>query len=201
MSGSRDDTQKAAASAAAQQNQQTAGAYNNTAQNLYGSVASNTAAMANPESLNVTSPTGPSKLQYDQAVQNTAQQYQNASGQLSRSMALRGFGANSPSGMQAALQGQLGADEANAQGANFSNYTNQAYQNAYNNFWNANQLNSQNAGQQGQFGTQGGDAAANTYANLYANSYKPSPWATVGQIAGGAGAAALGGGGAITKVL
>lgn len=201
MSGSRDDSQKTSATAAANANQATASGYNTAAQNLYGQTASNTAAMADPNALNVSAPTGPSKLQFNAAVENTANQYKDASGQLARSMAIRGFGADSPSGMQAQGERELAADQADAQGANFSNYTNQSYQTALNNFWNANNMGSQNAGQQGSLGTQGGDSAANTYANLYANSYKPSAWATVGQIAGGVAGAALGNGGAVSKMV
>ncbi len=190
MGGNNQDSQ--AATTQAQTNAGQAATYNQAAQNLYGGVASNTAAMANPNALNISAPTGPSKLQFNAATQNTANQYKNAQGQLARSMALRGFGANSPSGMQAAGTGQLAADEADAQGQNFSNYTNQAYQTALSNFWNANQLQAEAAGQQGQLGMGGGESAANTYANLYQTSAQFNPWNTAINAIGTIGAATAG---------
>lgn len=200
MSGSRDDTQKTSADAAAQQQQQNAQTNFNTqqkiSQNLYGTNGSggSVGSMTNPANLNVTSPTGPSKLQYDQAVQNTANQFQNARGQLSRYMATRGFGADSPSGFEASSMGQLARDEAGAQGQNFTNYTTQAYDDARQNFWNAANLESGNAATVGNQSVQAGSNAANVYANLYGNSYRPSIWQSIIPAAGQVAAAAVGGG-------
>lgn len=198
MSGHRDDSQKTAADSAAAQNQ-SQGATNFANQqtlykNLWGSAGSGGAlsGFLNPANLNVTAPTGPQQLQYNAAVQNTANQFKGARGALSRYMASRGFGANSPSGFGASNAASLARDEADAQGQNFTNYTNASYNNALNNFWNAANVA---AGQGATMGSQAVNATGNAgdvYGNLYANSYVQSPWAIAANAAGTIGGAALG---------
>lgn len=199
MSGKRSDSamQNASSAAAGNQAQGNAltalelGAY----KNMFGpgGQGGELGGFTNPNSLNVTRPTGPQALEYQNARANTANQFQNARGQLARYMANRGFGSDSPSGFEAANERQLALGEAGAQGQNFTNYTMQSYNNALRNFWNAQNLQ---AGQSAALGGQGAGLdtnAANVYANLYANSYTPSIWQSLIPAAGLVGAAVAGG--------
>ncbi len=195
MSGHKDDTQKAAADAASQQAQQEGATNFSNQQALYGNLWGPKGAMSgmlNPANLSITGPTGPRRLQYNAAVAQTADQYQNARGALSRYMAQRGFGSDSPAGFTATEAGNLARDEANAQGQNFTNYTNASYDDALNNFWNSANLASGNMATMGNQGIQGTGDAARTYANLYANSFQPSIWQSIIPAAGTLGAAAIG---------
>lgn len=196
MGGSNKNSQ-AASSQAAQNAAQAGQEYNQSQQiynNMFGSGGS-LSSFSNPASLNVSAPAGPSKLQYNNAVQNTANQYADASGQLARSMALRGFGADSPSGMQQAQQEQLAASEADAQGQNFTNYTTQAYNTALQNFWNAQGIQSGYGQNLGALAASGGQGSANTYANLYQTDVANNPWNKIIPAVGTVLGAGVGAGG------
>jgi hypothetical protein len=136
-----------------------------------------------PNSLNVSAPTGPYKLQYQKFLEGNSKDYANARGSLNRELAQRGFG-DHPSGIAADEYRKLAQGQADTQGQGFVDYAGKSYEDALNNFWKANSMLS-DAGSQGrQLAVAGNQAAAGTYTNLYNTASQPRPSA-VGQIIGG----------------
>jgi hypothetical protein len=157
-----------------------------------------------PNSLNVTAPTGPYAQMYTRANEQSALDTQNALQAARQAAITSGFAQGSGAQNDAELQAQLAG--AQQRGVNFGNATTASYQDALSNFWNAVQAaqGQQSASQQGQQATEQQQAtdtgqavnanqgASQTYAQLYgtAGAYHPSP---VGSIVG----SALGAGGAL----
>lgn len=150
----------------------------------------------NPASLNVTAPTGPYALQYNQARGQLGTSMAQQRGALASSMQNRGFGSGSPSGAYSDQARQLALGQSAAAGNLFNNYTQQSYTDALNNFWNANNI----AAGQSANAMSGANAAASnvssTYDNLYgtaAQRYQtPSMFGSIMQGIGTAGTMALG---------
>ena len=148
-----------------------AGGSSTTGQNLLSSVfgsngqGGNISAMANPNSLNVSQPTGPYALQYNQAkaqgATNLAQANQNVDMQAGNA----GFGAGAPSGYTGFLKSQNALQNAGNNGNLFSQYAGQSYQDALNNFWKANDLTASTGN------TQTGQANS-AYTSLYGSTPK-----------------------------
>jgi hypothetical protein len=148
-----------------------------------------------PNSLNVSSPTGPYALQYKQATGNLAQQTQAQRGMMRADLANRGFGANSPSGMGQDAELQLGLGQNAQQGSLFTQAATNSYNDALNNFWNATNIAAGQAAtsQAGALGAN--QTAAGTYTNLYNTASQPYQSGGIANalIGGGAqvGAAAM----------
>lgn len=136
-----------------------------------------------PNSLNVSGPTGAYKLQYNNAVSNIAQQTKNATGEVQRSLASRGFG-NAPAGFAADQLRQTQQGQVAQQGAAFTDLAGRSYSDALQNFWNANNLASGAGAAATNASISADSAAANNYANLYGTSSTPKP-SVLGQVIGG----------------
>lgn len=123
--------------------------------------------MMNPGSLNVSAPTGPYALQYNQAKAAGATNTDQTKQGIDRAAGNAGFGAGAPSGYTGFLKSQADMANAGNNGQLFSQFAGQGYQDALNNFWKANQT----AGTaMGQAGSEQNAAQANTnqtYTNLY----------------------------------
>lgn len=137
-----------------------------------------------PNSLNVSAPTGAYKLQYNQAVGNIAKQSQQTQGSLARSYASRGFG-NAPAGFQADQQRQAAEDATSQKGAAFTQLAGQSYQDALSNFWNATNIASGSAATNTNAAIAADSSAANNYANLYGTASTPNPSVLGGVIGSG----------------
>lgn len=154
--------------------------------------------MADPNSLNVSSPTGPYALQYQQAKANNALGTQQAAQQINQQAQNKGFGAGAPAGFTSLLQSQnTQAGNTNA-GNLFSQYAGQSYQDALNNFWKATGAEQSAMGQAGSNQNAAQGQSNQTYSQLYGQNSKNS----AGQAFQNAGATALGdlGGAAGKKV-
>jgi hypothetical protein len=149
----------------------------------------------NPANLTATSrgPTGPYKIQYDQALGNLAGAQAAQRGALSQSLQNRGFGIGSPSGFGAtqALQQSLG--QAQQTGQLFSDYTNQGYQDALRNMWSAAGILSGQGTSAMQGSLQGQGQAGQTYANLYGTAGRQAQGSSLLGSMLGAGGSILGG--------
>ena len=148
-----------------------------------------------PNLLNVDRPTGVYGLQYNRAIQDIAQNFQNQRGALARYLANRGFGAGSPSGFEADLARRLGQAQADTQGRAFTQYAARAYEDALRNFWGATGLASGQLGAARNAALGAGEGAAGTYSRLYGTASQPVGSSGIGSSlirAGGnvAGAAA-----------
>lgn len=142
-----------------------------------------------PNSLNVTAPTGPYAQMYTKANEQAATDTQNALQQVRQDAANRGFTQGSGAQSDAELKAQLAG--AAQKGQNFGQATTASYQDALSNFWNAVGANQQGqaGAQQGQLATEqtqqgatgqaigANQGAAQTYSQLYgtAGAYHPSP--------------------------
>ncbi len=117
--------------------------------------------MMNPSSLNISSPTGPYALQYQQAKANNALGTQQNAQAINRQAGNSGFGAGAPAGYTGYLQSQnTQAGNTNA-GNLFSQYAGQSYQDALNNFWKANQMRRDGhraVGKSAEYGTRAGES-------------------------------------------
>jgi hypothetical protein len=139
--------------------------------------------MMDPNSLNVSSPTGPYALQYNQAkaqgATNLAQANQNVDIQAGNA----GFGAGAPSGYTGFLKSQNNMANAQNNGQLFSQFAGNSYQDALNNFWKATGMANSTANTQTGQGT-------SAYTNLYGATPKSTALQNVGSdIAGGVGSA------------
>lgn len=122
----------------------------------------------NPNSLNVTKPTGVYALQNTNANQTAAKQYASNAGNITSSLAQSGFNpATTPSGFGAELQAENSRALADTKGQNFLTSTTNQYQDALKNFWNAANITGQGAATTGSQANQATGTAANTYQNLY----------------------------------
>lgn len=149
-----------------------------------GSSGGTLSSFLDPNSLNVSKPTGAYGLQYNQAVGNIAQQSQQTQGSLARSMASRGFG-NAPSGFAADQQRQAAEAATTQKGQAFTQLAGQSYQDALSNFWNANNIASGSAATNTNAAISADSSAANNYANLYGTASTPVPSALGGIIGSG----------------
>lgn len=149
-----------------------------------GSTGGTLSSFLNPNSLNVSAPTGPQALEYKQDVSNIATQGAQNRGAIARGFASRGFG-SMPAGFVADQTRQQLADQSNQQGQAFTNLTGQSYTNALNNFWNATNIASGAGAAATNAGIAADTSAANNYANLYGTASTPVP-STLGALAGGA---------------
>lgn len=136
-----------------------------------------------PHSLDVSGPTGTYGLQYNKAVENIANQSQNARGSLSRYMSSRGFG-GAPAGFAADEARKQESDQVNQQGAAFTDYAGKSYQDALQNFWRASGSLSGEGDSALSAAISGDSAAANNYANLYGTASTPRP-SVLGSVIGG----------------
>lgn len=147
-----------------------------------------------PNSLNVSAPTGNYATQYNNATNQLSQNYKMQRGALAQGFANNGFAAGMPSGFQADQDRKLASSEADTRGNLFAATTGQQYQDALNNFWNANNIASGQAASARTGAIQASDNAGNIESNLYGTAGRqatPSslPGAAVG--AGGTVGAAL----------
>jgi len=136
-----------------------------------------------PNSLNVSEPTGVYGLQYKKDIENIANQGEQNRGALSRMWAQKGFGA-APSGFQADQERQQLADQSNQQGAAFTQRAGQSYADALNNFWNATNIASQQGPANTNAAIAADSAAANNYANLYGTASTPKPPSQMASLLG-----------------
>lgn len=127
-----------------------------------------------PNSLNVSGPTGAYGLQYNKATENIANQGAQNRGAISRNLASRGFG-NMPSGFAADQTRQEMADESNQKGAAFTDLAGKSYADAMNNFWNSTNIASGSGAANTSAAISADSAAANNYANLYGIASTPKP--------------------------
>lgn len=139
-----------------------------------GSSGGTLSSFLDPNSLNVSKPTGAYGLQYNQAVGNIAQQSQQTQGSLARSMASRGFG-NAPSGFAADQQRQAAEAATTQKGQAFTDLAGKSYQDALSNFWNANNIASGSAATNTNAAIAADSSAANNYSNLYGTASTPNP--------------------------
>lgn len=137
-----------------------------------------------PNSLNVSSPTGAYKLQYNQDVGNIAQQSQQTQGSVARANASRGFG-NAPAGFAQDEQRQAAEAATSQKGQAFTQLAGQSYQDALSNFWNATNIASGSAATNTNAAISADSAAANNYSNLYGTASTPNPSALGGIIGSG----------------
>lgn len=135
-----------------------------------------------PNSLNVSSPTGAYKTQYQNETAQIAQGGVNARGALARNLASRGFSA--PNGFAADELRKSLLDQNSQQGQAFAANTMQSYQDALSNFWRASGALNGEGDTALSASISGDQAAANNYANLYGSASQPKPSVT-GQIIGG----------------
>jgi urease beta subunit len=143
-----------------------------------------------PNSLNVSAPTGPYALQYKQATGNLAQQTAQQKGQLAQSLANNGFGSNSPSGMAQDANLQLALGQNAQQGQLFTQAATNSYNDALNNFWNATNIGAGQAATAQSGALSGTGIAAQTDANLYGTASQPYAQQGIGGALLGAGAQA-----------
>ncbi len=149
-----------------------------------------------PNSLNVSSPTGAYGLQYNKATENIANQGAQDRGAIARGFASRGFG-NMPSGFVADQSRQQLADQSNQQGAAFTDLAGKSYADSLNNFWNATNIASGSGAANTNAAIAADSSAANNYSNLYGVASTPKP-NTAAALAGAAiqGGAQIGAGAA-----
>jgi len=149
----------------------------------------------NPNSMNVTNPTGAYKLNYEQAVNQTENEGQNSQANILRQAANNGLGLSSPAIAQMAQQ--TGLQTANLKGQDFTNAVGAQQQQAINNFWGATGAEASAAGQTGSNAVSSATGAGQTAANVYgtAGQYHTNPATSIigaGLQAGGAvGAASM----------
>lgn len=127
-----------------------------------------------PNSLNVSEPTGAYGLQYNKTTENIANQGTQNRGAIARGFASRGFG-NMPAGFVADQSRQELADESNQKGAAFTDLAGKSYADALNNFWNASNIASGSGAANTNAAISADSAAANNYANLYGTASTPKP--------------------------
>lgn len=124
--------------------------------------------MLDPNSLNVTKPTGVYALQNTNANTAAAKQYAANAGNIKTAAAQAGFNpATTPAGFTQDQLNQNARALADTRGTNFANATNQQYQDALANFWKAANVTAGGAATTGGQANQATGTAANTYANLY----------------------------------
>jgi hypothetical protein len=143
----------------------------------------------NPNSLNVTTPTGAYKLNYEQTVNQTENEAQNNQRNIIRQAANNGLNLSSPAVAEMARETSLGT--ANLKGQDFAEAVTQQHNDALQNFWGAANLASGAASGAGSGAVAGASGAGQTAANIYgtAGQYHPSPWTSIagaGLSAGGA---------------
>jgi hypothetical protein len=191
------------ANAASQQNLALSNAagsrYNSLMNSMFGTGAPGStgtlSGFLNPNSMNVTTPTGAYKLNYEQTVNQTANAAQQGQANVIRQAANNGLGLSSPAVAEQALQSNLAT--ANMKGQDFSQAVTQQHNDAMNNFWNASNLASGGAAQGIQSGVAGATGAGQTAANVYgtAGEYHTSPATAIAgsalQAGGQAGSAAI----------
>lgn len=147
-----------------------------------------------PNSLNVSAPTGNYATQYNNATNQLSQNYKMQRGALAQGFANNGFAAGMPSGFQADQDRKLASSEADTRGNLFAATTGQQYQDALNNFWNANNIASGQAASARSSAVQASDNAGNIESNLYSTAGKqatPSTLPGAAVSAGGTVGAAL----------
>ena len=127
-----------------------------------------------PNSLNVSAPTGAYGLQYNKATENIANQGAQNRGAIARGFASRGFG-NMPAGFVQDQSRQELADESNQKGAAFTDLAGKSYADALNNFWNSTNIASGAGAANTNAAISADSAAANNYANLYGTASTPKP--------------------------
>jgi hypothetical protein len=149
----------------------------------------------NPNSMNVTTPTGAYKLNYQQTVNQTENEAKGNQANIIRQAANNGLSLSSPA--VAEMARETGIDTANLKGQDFAQAVTQQHNDAMQNFWGASNLAAGQASGAGTLATQGATGAGQTAANIYgtAGQYHPSPVTSIvgsGISAGGAvGAAAM----------
>jgi hypothetical protein len=191
------------ANTAVQGNISTANAASGRANSLYnllfgsgGSGSSGTlSGFMNPASMNVTTPTGAYKTNYEQTIQQIQNQGNNAQKGIIQQAANNGLGLSSPA--IAAMARDTGLQTANLTGQAFNNAVTNQQQQAINNFWNATGTAATAAGANNQTAVAGNTGAGSTSSGIYgtAGAYHPPAWTSAlgsGLAAGGAiGSAAL----------
>jgi hypothetical protein len=150
----------------------------------------------NPNSLNVTTPTGAYKLNYEQTVNQTENEAKGNQANIIRQAANNGLSLSSPA--IAEMARETGIDTANLKGQDFASAVTQQHNDALSNFWGAANLASGAASGAGSGAVSSATGAGQTAANIYgtAGQYHPSPFTSIigaGLQAGGqVGAAAAG---------
>jgi hypothetical protein len=147
-----------------------------------------------PNSMNVTTPTGAYKLNYQQTVNQTENEAKGNQANIIRQAANNGLSLSSPA--VAEMARQTGLDTANLKGQDFASAVTAQHNDAMQNFWNASNIGAGGAATGIQSGVAGASGAGQTAANIYgtAGQYHPSPVTSIigaGLQAGGqVGAAA-----------
>jgi hypothetical protein len=191
------------ANAASQQNLSLSNAagsrYNSLMNTFFGSGAPGStgtlSGFLNPNSMNVTTPTGAYKLNYEQQVNQTQNAAQQGQSNIIRQAANNGLSLSSPAVAEMARETNL--DTANLKGQDFANAVTQQHNDAMQNFWNATNVGAGGAATGIQSGVAGASGAGQTAANIYgtAGQYHTNPATSIigsGISAGGAvGAAAM----------
>lgn len=150
--------------------------------------------MMDPNSLNVSAPTGNYATQYNNATNQLSQNYKMQRGSLAQGMANNGFAAGMPSGFQADQDRKLASSEADTRGNLFAATTGQQYQDALSNFWNANNIASGQTSGARSGAIQASDNQGNIESNIYGTAGKQAaPNPLLGQVLG----AGIGAGGAL----
>lgn len=148
-----------------------------------------------PNSLNVTTPTGAYKLNYENTVKQTENEGRNNQANIIRQAASNGLGLSSPA--IAEMARRTGLQTADLKGQDFAGAVTQQHNDALQNFWGATNVASGAAGGAGTGAVAGASGAGSTAANIYgtAGQYHPNPLTSIvgaGLGAGGAvGAAAM----------
>ena len=142
----------------------------------------------NPNSMNVTTPTGAYKLNYQQTVNQTENEAKGNQSNIIRQAANNGLNLSSPA--VAEMARQSGLDTANLKGQDFASAVTQQHSDAMNNFWGATNAEATAAGQSGTNAVSSASGAGQTAANINgtAGAYHPPTWqAPVGAALGAGG--------------
>lgn len=144
-----------------------------------------------PNSLNVTGPTGPYKSQYNAELNTLQKGTQDALATSRQSNASRGGGMQ-PAGFQQDQERKALQDQAGQNANLFAGNATNSYNDALQNFWNANNTLAAQGGNALGISNSGVGSAAGNYSNLYSTASTPvqNPWMNaVGAVSGLAGAA------------
>jgi hypothetical protein len=191
------------ADAASQQNlalSNTMGArYNQLMSQFFGSGAPGSkgtlSGFLDPNSLNVTTPTGAYKLNYENTVKQTENESRGNQANIIRQAAANGLGLSSPA--IAEMARRTGLDTANLKGQDFASAVTQQHNDALQNFWGATNVASGQASGAGTGAVAGASGAGSTAANVYgtAGAYHAPAAATIAgsalEAGGAVGAAAM----------
>jgi hypothetical protein len=140
-----------------------------------------------PNSLNVTTPTGAYKLNYENTVKQTENESRGNQANIIRQAASNGLGLSSPA--IAEMARRTGLDTANLKGQDFASAVTQQHNDALQNFWGATNIASGQASGAGSGAVAGASGAGSTAANIYGTAGQYHPGVAAGIIGSALGAA------------